>query len=366
MIVIATPALIPHDAVGNDVRGMHATLARHYPDVAIYATQTHPDGYSEPHLLSQEDFFTAIERPDTLLIYHHSIHWPEGDAICERAKCRMVLKYHNITPPHFFAPYNTTYAKACELGRAQTALLAQRAHAFWADSAYNAAELQALGAKDVAIIPPFHKIEDFHHTPIDTQFAAQILAHPLNILFVGRFAPNKGHLHLLRTIACYKKKYTTPIHLHIAGALDRQGLDAYIKYIDYYIHRLDLQDSVTIYDKLSFAKLVTLYSTSHIFLLLSEHEGFCVPILEAQLSKLPIIALDRAAVAETMGDEQLVFKELDYEKIADAIHLLHTTYDYRAALIRAGQRNLTRFALPAIRERLLAQTAKQLSFFSNL
>ncbi len=353
MTIIATPTLIPHDAVGNDVRGMHQAIYKSQ-EACIYATDYTEDGYSTPFLIDKTLLYDLLQDKSTTLIYHHSIYWPEGEEILSKARCQVILKYHNITPSEFFAPYNDMYAKICRDGREQTErLLRYPSIRLWADSLYNANELQELGGRDIAIIPPFHKIEDFQKARIDTDFAKELLQYPLNILFVGRFAPNKGHEHLLKTIACYKKKYNDDIHLHIAGSLDRSGLGSYIDYIHYWIDRLGIADLVTIYDKLSFDRLVTLYRTSHIFLLLSEHEGFCVPVLEAQLNKLPIIALDRGAVSETLGDNQLYFQKIDYERFADTIHILQNNFNYTHYLINQGAKNVQRFSLQILEQRLL-------------
>ncbi|MEO1923665.1 MAG: glycosyltransferase family 4 protein, partial [Nautiliaceae bacterium] len=292
--VILTPTLVPYDAVSNDVRLQHKVLNEILPSY-IYTDSYKEDGYSSKYLISKEDLANLTK--EDIIIYHHSVYWEFADKFLFNTKAKIFIKYHNITPPGFFSPYSRVYENVCKMGYDQNKRLKTLNAVFMADSKYNALEFP--GAK---VVPVFTILEDFNGE-IDASFAEKILKNDLNILFVGRFAPNKGHRHLVKTLY-FLKEYGLNPTLHIAGGIDRE-LISYVDEIKRLIDFYSLSQNVIIYDKLEFKKLLTLYKTSDMFLLMSEHEGFCVPVLESQKSSLPLVAVDRAAVKETAGENQL-------------------------------------------------------------
>lgn len=342
--VILTPALIPYDAVGNDVRLQHKVLSEFMPSY-IYTEHFVQDGYSAPFLIKKDKLKKLAQDKETIFIYHHSVYWELGDTLLPKAKAKLFIKYHNITPPSFFAPYDDLYESVCHMGREQNARLKKLDAVFMVDSAYNAIDFP--GAE---VVPVFTILDDFQKE-IDLDFADKLLDNRLNILFVGRFAPNKGHAHLVKTLLFLKEHGVHPI-LHIAGAIDKR-LKSYYQEIKDLISFYNLQENVKIYDKLPFPKLLTLYKTSDCFLLLSEHEGFCVPILEAQTTSLPIVAVDRTAIRETIGQQQLVLEDFDYNQIASTIYTLHTNPSYQTYLTAKGRENLKRFNFDNVKKTFL-------------
>ena len=136
-----------------------------------------------------------------LIIYHHSIEWPLGEQCLERFGRPVIVKYHNITPAAFFEPYTARYFDACVRGRAQTQRMTRLGVHWLGDSAFNAQEIRALGVADadISVLAPFTRCDELLMANNRAEYDA---VRPIEALFVGRRAPNKGHRHLLHTVAC--------------------------------------------------------------------------------------------------------------------------------------------------------------------
>ncbi|BCD60701.1 MULTISPECIES: glycosyltransferase [unclassified Nitratiruptor] len=342
--IILTPALVPFDAVSNDVRQQHKVLNEIIPTY-IYTDSFSEDGYSSSFLIDRAKLEKLSGDKENILIYHHSVYWGLADELLPSAKAKIFIKYHNITPPQFFAPYNKTYEHICRMGILQNERLKRLNARYLADSSFNAKDFP-----NAEVVPVFTLLDDFEKK-IDTEFADKLLNNQLNILFVGRFAPNKGHTHLVKTVYFLKEYGLNPM-LHIAGGID-EGLETYYQEIKDLISFYYLKSNIKIYDKLPFTKLITLFKTSDIFLLLSEHEGFCVPILESQKSSLPIVCVDRTAIKETIGKGQIVLEDFEYNTIAATIYTLHKNPSFQTFLTAKGRENLKRFSYEHIKKLFL-------------
>jgi len=353
MIIIATPSLIPHDAVGNDVRGQHKALKDEGYETYIFCENYFEDGYSRNFLINKSELFELIKNPFVTLIYHHSIFWELGEEILSKANCKVFIKYHNITPPEFFYFYSKNYTEACLKGREQTCkFVKMNKFSFMSDSNFNAKELFSLGARNVITVPVFHRLEDFNKELIDPNLAEKLINNKLNILFVGRFVPNKGHKHLLHIVKRYIELFDSDIVLHIVGSIDKE-LMSYFEEISELIRKFSLSENVMIHGKVTFSQLYTFYTCCHAFLVVSEHEGFCVPVIEAQYNSLPVIAYGGTAVGETVGPNQFVFNKINYNDFAHALRLIRIDDDYRFYLTNVAKENLKRFNLYNIKEKFL-------------
>ena len=348
-ILIMSPTVLKHDAVGNDIEAMFKILSSQYP-CKVFAEgkiNSHVD-YIEDELLHD-----WLNDPISVVIYHHSIYWQEGEMLLKKAKGKIVFKYHNITPASFFRSYFQPYADLCELGRHQTERLQMVfPNALWlADSQFNAQDLMISHPDNVEICPPFHRIETIDQRIMDEEIYAKIKEEKeINLLFVGRVAPNKGHLQLIEILHNIRMNYTSNVKLRIIGKFDK-NLHGYNEILKYKIGEYRLKKHVEFIGEINEKSLVSYYKGSDFFVCASEHEGFCVPIIEAQYFGLPILTLSSSAVDETIGNHQLILDD-DVRQFCSAIELLTLKPKYRKYLIEMGQLNFNqRFRVEIIEER---------------
>jgi glycosyltransferase involved in cell wall biosynthesis len=352
------PSLSLHDAVCNDALKQQEVLRQAGHKCEIYAEFCDPStqamSIDEPKLVAG----ITSDIANTLLIYHHAVFWASGERLLRTATCKIHLKYHNITPPNFFKGYDNGSYHATLAGIEQTKRLITLPGItrFIGDSAYNVDDLVELGVprEKTSVIAPFHKISDFSTAGESEEVRNTLNNGKINILFVGRVVPNKGHTHLIEVIDRYAHHYGQDIMLHIVGSLAMAEPNYFI-HLEQLINEKRLGGFVEFKQKVDFAALHTYYKYADVFVVASEHEGFCVPLLEAQYHGLPIVALNRAAVKDTLGTEQLVIDELDYDRFAAAIKIITSNIQVRAYLAETGSANVQKYAV----ETLAKQTCTQ-------
>jgi glycosyltransferase involved in cell wall biosynthesis len=355
-VTLLVPTLQPRDAVGNDVMGMKECLERAGYAVTVGAQYVHSEYRKSTLTLTTETTLDA-GAPGDILIYHHAIDWELGEKILARNRRKLVLKYHNLTPAHFYAGYSENYRVACERGRAASTRLAALPGAWiWGDSQYNSAEFLALGAEParMRVIPPFHHIEDLQRSPLDAVVTGAFRSMGPNVLFVGAFRPNKGHAKALEVFSAMLQKTGRPGYLLLVGSLD-PALSQYVEDILDYSRRLGVDEFVHFATSVNSMQLRAFYHVSDVFLCVSEHEGFCVPLAEAMALRVPIVAWRECAVGETLGDAGIGFDTYDPRAIAQAVEDLAVSPLTASAWADRGRlRYEQRFAPPRIEETFLA------------
>lgn len=350
-ILLMLPSYMTNDAVGNDVNIQREVLEQAGFEVAVFAEQVHPELQST--VLDQMSVRTWLCDPRTLAIIQHAIYWPALDTLLELSKCEVWIRYQNITPHEFFEPYSEIAVHASLMGRRQVkALVKSRSISrFVPASSYSSQELVRMGLSGDRsfVLPPFHRADEFavaeQGLPPDFDRSA------FNVLFVGRVSPNKGHKHLIEVVRYYRAMHGDDIQLHVVGGCG-PDLASYKRELDARVRAYRLDAHVRFWQHLPFSKVVGLYKESNVFLLMSEHEGFCVPVLEAQISELPVVAYSCSAVTETLGPNQLGFEDIDYTQYAAALHVAKDKSVVNA-LVRNGQTNARRFTRERIRTSLL-------------
>lgn len=294
--------------------------------------------------LNDSELFNKIQVSENILIYHHAVYWKKFEQILEKIQCKLILKYHNITPSQFYQPFHPIIEQITKQGVQQLNQIigSQKVCSYISASTYNTKDLldQNVSLDKITVQFPFYK--QFQPNSINPKLENQFHDNTIYLLFVGRTVPNKGHIHLIQTVYTYKKIFGQNIVLNIIGSMS-PVLSIYNKYLLDTIKENDLSSNIFFQGKVSEEDLYTYYKKSNLFLLLSEHEGFCVPILEAQFYQLPILAYNSTAIQDTIGQNQLLFDQLDYIKIASAIHLIYTKKEYRDFLIENATKNISRF-----------------------
>ena len=317
-IAILTPSITTGDAVSNDVLGMHRVLKARGYDVRVFAEGRALD---KPRVWPSPQIGSFLKKATDLLIYHHSRAWAPGLDLLSNLKCRKIIKYHNVTPPEFFVRYNTDYAAMCAEGRQQIEPVScSGCDLFLSASAYNMRELLEAGASPSRsfVVPPFHHIDRLNSIEPDRELLNRYDDGCTNICMVGRVSPNKSHPALIEAFAAYHHDYNPNSRLIIVGK-EEVRLAKYSTLLRSMARRLDLQDDVIFTGEVSDRALRAYYAAAHVFMITSEHEGFCVPLVEAMAMKIPIVAYASTAIPETVGSAGLVWEERNPYLLAESI-----------------------------------------------
>lgn len=278
------------------------------------------------------DLSGAAWHEDDIALLHLSIGSPVNDAFAA-LPCRKAILYHNITPSHFFTHYQAQTAALLADGRRQLEALAHAAPVVMADSACNARELEAAGYPPATVLP---LVLDFAalRGPRDEAYFRRWKDGRRNILFVGRVAPNKRHEDLLAAFY-YFQKFVCPLsRLLLVGSF--LGMEAYQSLLETKAKDLGLS-YVDFTGSVSQPYLLAAYDAADAFLCLSDHEGFCIPLIEAMVRGVPVLAYDAGAVAETMDGAGILFREKRFDWISETLGRVCEDGALRQALV-AGQR----------------------------
>jgi len=338
------PALHRGDAIGDSTLLMRDAL-RSWGYVSDIYTYNQDPGVSA----------VAFDRwsegkADDIVLFHYALISPMNAAFA-RLGSRRVLQYHNITPPGFFASWDTEIHKILDQGLQALGKLAPATTMALGDSEFNRAELERRGFANTGVLPI---AIDFarYAAPGSAVLRKRLADSRTNLLFVGRIAPNKRHDNLLRVLAYFKKNISSAVRLLAVGKHPRRetGTGAPIEahYLDALIRLysdLGVEPSDVVFtDGVSHEDLLACYESAHVFVSMSEHEGFGVPLVEAMLKGVPIIALSGTAVGETLGEAGLLFDRPDIVEFAEAAALLSKPGPARAAILRAQEKRVQDFA----------------------
>lgn len=355
-ISLLTPALVPHDAIGNDVAQMRLALMASGYTVRVFA-----EGIDPACAAIAESIHTAPKElwrsPEDILIYHHSTGWPPGEQVLFNTRNRIVLRYHNITPPSFFARYSLPHKEAGELGIASTRRIAKiPGMLILGASTYNCQDLIALGAnpESCRVLAPFHLTEDLGREMFDFGTVSQYSGGTANILFVGGMKPNKGHARAIRAFARYHRRFNDRSRLILAGNMDKR-LNGYVHELQLLASQLGVANHVIFTGRVTDAQIKSLYVCANVFLCMSEHEGFCVPLVEAMYFRVPIVAWGLTAVPETVGECGFVQKEWDESVFAARIDKLVADDSTAERLGSLGRRRYEDVFAPKVLRQKLAE-----------
>jgi glycosyltransferase involved in cell wall biosynthesis len=353
-VAILSLTIAPGDAVGHDALEMRRVLAAEGHEVELFSCHGVQES-SATRDFHELDAYLGDD-PSAILLYHHAIGWDAGAECVLRARCRRVLCYHNVTPGRFFAGYAGRSVLMCWRGREQ---LAELAHAgcelYLSDSAYNQSELLAEGAPEerCAVVPPFHQVDHLADAAADPVVLQQCRGW-VNLLFVGRRAPNKGHRFLIDAFAAYAEHCNPRSRLILLGKED-PALAEYGLQLREQARRLGVEDRAVFIDRAGEAELRAWYASAAALVVTSEHEGFCVPAIEAMALGVPVIAWGTTAVIDTVGDAGLVWDDPEPFLLAESIDAVVRNPDVRGLLSRRGlQRYHERFSTARIEAAFLA------------
>ena len=307
-IIQVLPTMSYGDAVSNNALQIREMCKRNGWKTAIYAKNIDP---RVKHVDKVRDLSNDVA-PHDLIIYHMSTGSEVTELVVSLSNDKKVMIYHNITPPEYFTRYNQKLVKLVSQGREQLKDISSVFQLALGDSEFNRAELEAIGYQNTGVLPLGLYGEKYAGTPDQTVLDKYRDGFKY-IIFVGRLAPNKKQEDVIKAFYYYKRYYNKSARLILVGSWN--GMERYYHDLQRYVGLLELED-VVFTGHVSDRELLAYYRVASMFLSMSEHEGFCVPLLESMHFEVPILAYAAAAVPDTLGEAGLIFKEKDYPAIA--------------------------------------------------
>ncbi|MBI2440105.1 MAG: glycosyltransferase family 4 protein [Lentisphaerae bacterium] len=327
----------PADAISNEALELRALFRRwgYVSEIFCEPNHTSPDLRAEARAATEAPGSIG---PADIALLHLSIGSRVND-IFEGLNCRKALRYHNITPAHFFRGLQEELVHELAWGREQTRSLAKTAAVNLAVSSFNAAELTALGYADVRVVPLVLDFRAIGARP-DSRVLRGLRDGRINILFVGRCVPNKRIEDALLAFFYFQKFVESAARFIHVGSFT--GLERYQALLSAYAARLRL-DPVVFSGTVTQNELSAYYQGAHLFLCMSEHEGFCIPLIESMAHDLPILAYAAGAVPETLSGAGVLVREKKWEEIAEMMGQLVRPGPLREAVLAGERQRLERY-----------------------
>jgi glycosyltransferase involved in cell wall biosynthesis len=316
------------DAIGHEVFGIQRALRNAGYESEIFVQAADPR--LEDLTLDYRDMKEA-SHPDNILFHHFSLGSP-ASRVAFALPERMALVYHNITPPEYFVGIHDELVKSCFKGRRELALYRDRCDLGLGDSEYNRQELEGLGFPTTAVLPV---VPGFDHLsgPPNFMRAGEYDDAWTNVLFVGRMVPNKRIEDVIRYFHAYKTLFNPRSRLLLVGL--HTAFEKYLAMLHGFISKIGVRD-VYFTGQVTNEELVAYYELADVFLCASEHEGFCVPLMEAFHMGVPVVAYAATAVPATMDGGGILYTEKSPLDVAAILNAVVTNDDLRDRLV-AGQ-----------------------------
>ncbi len=339
------PAAHRGDAIGDSARAVRGMLRAMGHESDIFALTIDDD------LRGDVLPFSAPEATrGEVTILHFALPSPMTGAFASLAGAK-ILQYHNITPAAFFAAYDPGLFRLAALGRKELATLSERVDLALGDSEFNRQELEALGFQRTGVMPIAVNTARITDAPPRPALERILNDGLINILFVGRIVPNKKIEDHIRLAEMYKRYIDSYYRFIFVGRYD--GLPRYYSQVRALIEQYEmLPDRFWFTGPVPDDDLAAFYRWSDVYVSLSEHEGFCVPLVEAMAADVPIVAYAAGAVPETLGGAGLLFAPKDLEVAAELLGSVVYDREVRERVLEGQRRRLQDFAPARIEARL--------------
>jgi len=297
--------------------------------------------FFDPRMASSVKDYREYHRfssPQNVVIFHFSIGSPVSKLFF-RLPDKKIMIYHNITPSDYFIDYHRILARECYKGRLEIKLFVDKVDLALGDSEFNRQELERVGYTQTGVLPlvlNFSKFEGKEDLVTKEIFANS----KTTILYVGRLIPNKKFEDIIKTFYFYQRYFNPQSQLILVG--DYRGMEHYYGCLRHLVNKLGLND-VHFSGHVEFPELLSFYRLAHLYLSLSEHEGFGVPLVEAFYLKLPVIAFAAGAVEETMNGGGILLRHKDFLMTAALIDTILTEENIKKRIIEAQLQALKRY-----------------------
>lgn len=316
------------DAITNLIFSFDKIFKKNNFESEIYAE------YVDKHFTGKiKDVKDLSCSSDDILIIHHSMGINCFDKIVS-FPCKKILIYHNITPTVFFD--DETIRKAIKKGIEQIKEYVKYVDYAVADSNYNRRDLISYGYKKVDVLPLHVSLSRLDNVALNKDILS-FKKNDVVFLFVGRVVPNKKQLDVIKVFSMYSKFFNSRSKLFLIGDL---SMTSYVNRLKQYCIDNGLSSKVVFTGKISDSDLKSYYSIADLFVCMSQHEGFCVPLLEAMHSKVPVIALKSSAVEEILKDSAVLFLKKSYSYIAATCNEIVVNKDLRDSILSSQNERL--------------------------
>lgn len=347
------------DAISGEALSVQRILREIGHQSEIYSVNTHEKLKGIPKQMSEYRYDTKRDA----LILHYSISSPQNSIYLNSTKCKRFLIYHNLTPVKWFTAYNERVAQDLINGKAELPSLVNQTDYCLADSEFNSIELSEFGAKNPRVLPLL-----FDNIRLDTPPNEGIIQalnasktkqdQGKNILHVGRLAPNKCIEDIIKGFYFYHHKHDQTSRLWLVG--HDTDTEIYSFELRRLVEELRLKEFVFFVGSVSNDELLGFYQASDLYLCMSEHEGFCVPLIEALHFSLPVIAFSSSAIPETLGSAGVLIQNKDPLELALIMKRLLSDPRLRKDLIDRGKTQVQKFSLEAFKQKLTAEIIEKL------
>jgi glycosyltransferase involved in cell wall biosynthesis len=337
------PALTSGDAIGNQALFLQQLLRRRGYTSHIFAGSW--DVASQAHCQPYRQY-AQVSHANNLLILHYAVGG-EVNTFAQSLPDRKLMVYHNVTPGHFFRGFNDDVARLCDEARASLHQFASNM-SIVADSPYNADEMRAMGFEVLGIVPPVVDFDRLTHLlgSDDAQKARVQFAKPnancLDWLFVGRMAPNKCVHDIIKAFYYFHKFVQPNSRLLLMGG--NGGVEAYTDGLRQLVASLSLEDAVVFAGHQPDGALAAFYEMADVYVSMSEHEGFCVPVLEAMQFGLPVLAYNSTNLPHTLGNAGVLLNRKDPKLVAEMAYEMCCNQPLRQKIIARQRARLSAFS----------------------
>ncbi len=307
-----------------------------------------PESDTEAETLPIRDY-PAAARPDDVLVYQFATASFMAPWLASRHET-LVVNYHNITPPELMAPWDNHLALGQLQAQHELHLLAPRASLAVADSEYNETHLREAGFAATAVIPPSAALDLTARGPTNpTQRTRRAPpASGARWLAVGRVSPNKALQHTIAALAVTRAHHDPAATLLVVG---KPATPSYDHALHRYVAELGLASAVAFTGHASDEAVAEAYASADVLVVTSEHEGFCVPVVEAMAAGLPVVAFDQGAVPEVLGGGGALVSSKDPYTLAASVRTVLGDAAGREARAESAGRRLAELDLATAADR---------------
>ena len=334
------PTVCRGDTISNDALEIYKELANQRICTHIYAAYI-GTGISSRRVSPLEEIPTL--GPEDIIIYHMSTESGMYDHI-RRIKrdydCTVIIRYHSITPPEYFDPYNQDMALRCRRGLQEAESIRDIPTEVLAVSDYDRKQLRRLGYTcPIMTLVPLVPLAEYGIEPAEEIMGRYRGDACRNLLYVGQIIPHKRIERIMDIYDRCRKRNDQPLRLFLVGST--MEVEEYYRYLEDYRIRLGYrEDEIVITGHVAFNEMIAYYRLADVFLCMSEAEGFGMSLVEAMFYQVPVLAYEAGAVPETLGGSGVLLPTWQPFEVAGVVLTVLQNQNTRNQILEGQNRRL--------------------------